>query len=78
MKRLLRDPRARVAPCGMMGRVTGTAVEGRARVVDDSTLVERAYAALNRKYGWQMSTTDLVSRLAGRYDNRAMLEIEFA
>jgi hypothetical protein len=40
------------------------------------SLVDRAYRALRRKYGWQMMLLDLFSRLAGKIDARALLELE--
>ena len=75
VKRLRRDPRVKVAPCGALGRVTGTWRAGRARIVDDAATEAAAYAALHSKYGWQMRLTDALSRLAGRIDGRAILEI---
>lgn len=76
VKRLRNDPRIRVAPCSARGRVRGAWSEGRAVRVEDPATVERAYTALHRKYGWQMRVADFVSRLTGRYDGRAILELE--
>lgn len=76
VRRLRRDPSLRVAPCTMMGRVTGPWREGRGRIVDDPATVARAYRALHRKYGWQMRIADFFSRLSGRFDARAILELE--
>jgi hypothetical protein len=76
VKRLRHSPRARVSACDARGRVRGPWHDAVARLVDDPRTVERAYVALRRKYGWQMRVTDLVSRLAGRLDKRAILEIE--
>jgi PPOX class probable F420-dependent enzyme len=76
VKRLRNDPRVRLAPCGVRGRVLGPWVEGKARVVGESDIELRAYEALRRKYGWQMRLVDLGSWLAGRIDGRAVLEIE--
>jgi hypothetical protein len=39
-------------------------------------LIDGAYQALLRKYGWQMRIANFVSRLAGRFDLRAILELE--
>lgn len=75
VRRLRRDPRVRVAACGVRGRVRGPWYDGRARVIEDAALIARAYAALAAKYGWQMSLVNGLSRLAGRIDKRAMLEI---
>jgi PPOX class probable F420-dependent enzyme len=76
VKRLRRDPRARIAACSVRGRVHGVWHEARARVVADAGQEQAAYAALRAKYGWQMRAVDFFSRLAGRIGNRAVLEVE--
>ena len=58
------------------GRLKGPWFPGRARRVDDPEVVEPAYAALRAKYGWQMALADFFSRLSGRIDGRAILELE--
>jgi len=76
VKRLRNSPKSAVASCDMRGGSTGEFVEARTVIVDDPALVERAYDAFRRKYGWQIRLTDFMSKLTGRYDKRAMLEIE--
>lgn len=76
VKRLRNDARARFAACGVRGRVHGDWHEARARVVEDPAREREAYAALRAKYGWRMRAVDFFSRLAGRIDARAVLEIE--
>jgi PPOX class probable F420-dependent enzyme len=76
VKRVRANPAIRVAPCGVRGRLKGPWIPGRARRVEDAAGVEAAYRALRRKYGFQMWLIDALSRLAGRYDRRAMLELE--
>ncbi len=76
VKRLRNNPRIRVAPCSVRGRVRGDWIKGTGRRVDEAAIVEGAYEALLRKYGWQMQLTNLLSRLAGRIDKRAILELE--
>ncbi len=76
VKRLSRNDRIRVAPCSVRGKVHGEWLEGRARVTEDSATIETAYDALQKKYRWQMTLTNLSSRLFGRIDGRAMLELE--
>ena len=76
VKRLRNSPRARVARCDVRGRLLGDWQDAQARVVSDAATVERAYAALHAKYGWQMWIGDVLSRLAGRYDRRAIIEID--
>jgi PPOX class probable F420-dependent enzyme len=75
VKRLRNDPRIRVAPCSARGAVRGDWIDGRARRLDEPEAIRRAYAALRRKYGWQMWLTDGVSRLSGRFRRRAILEL---
>ena len=75
VKRLRRDPHARVAACDMRGKVRGEWLEGTGRVLDDAEHVRRAHAALRQKYGWQMAMGDFFARIAGRIHKRAWLEI---
>jgi len=76
VKRLRNGPRARVAACNVRGKLRGDWIEARGRVVDDSSTERDAYAALRKKYGWQMTLVDFFSRLAGRIDGRAIVELE--
>jgi uncharacterized protein len=76
VKRLRNGPRARVAACNVMGRLRGDWIEASGRVVGDPQTERDAYAALRAKYGWQMTMVDFWSRLAGRIDARAIVEIE--
>ena len=76
VKRLRNDPRARVAACNVRGRVHGDWIEARGRVVDDPRTVRDAYDALRAKYGWQMTLVDFFSRVSGRIDGRAIVELE--
>lgn len=75
VKRLRRNPRIRLAPCNVRGALRGDWVEGSARVVDDAQTEARGYEALVRKYGLAMKIANLASRLAGRIEGRALLEI---
>jgi len=76
VKRLRNDERVRVAACNVRGRVHGDWLEGKGRRVQDAAGEARAYAALRRKYGWQMRITDFFSKLTGRIGGRAVLELE--
>jgi PPOX class probable F420-dependent enzyme len=76
VKRLRRNPRIKITTCDWRGNLDGGATwTGTARIVDDAAGVARAYEALDRKYGWQKWITDTLSKLTGRYDARAILEI---
>lgn len=75
VKRLRNDAHVRLAPCNVRGVLRGDWTEGSARIVDDAETEAIAYEALGRKYGWQMWLANFASRLAGRIDGRAVLEI---
>jgi uncharacterized protein len=76
VKRLRHSQRARVAPSDGRGRVRGEWRGATARIVTEARTIERARAALQAKYGWQMRVTNLLSRLTGRINHRAWLEIQ--
>ena len=76
VKRLRRASRARIAPCDARGYIHGVWRDVTARVVTDPAVIVQASAALRRKYGWQKTLADLFSRLTGRIQHRAWIEIE--
>jgi PPOX class probable F420-dependent enzyme len=76
VKRLRANPAIRIAPCGVRGALKGAWLPGKARRVEDAATVAAAYRALRHKYGLQMKLLDFFSRLAGRIDQRAILELE--
>ncbi len=78
VKRIRATQRVRLAACSFRGRVHGDWVDGAARIVREPELVARAYAALLDKYGWQMRIANFLSRLSGRFEKRAIIEIELA
>jgi hypothetical protein len=76
VKRLRRNPRIEITTCDWRGNLDGGPTwTGTGRIVEDAEGIARAYEALDRKYGWQKWLVDLLSRLTGRYDGRAILEI---
>ena len=76
-KRLRNASRVRLAPCDIRGNVTGGWRDTNARIVDDSGLKERAYAALRKKYGWQVALFTFGARLAGSLSKRVYIEVDF-
>jgi len=56
-------------------RILGEWREGTGRVVHDEAFQQRALAALQRKYGWQLSLAMLVYRWRGIYRDRVVLEL---
>jgi PPOX class probable F420-dependent enzyme len=76
VKRVRATGRVRFAPSSMNGRrILGEWREGTARLVQDAALQNRALAALQRKYRWQLSVAMLVYRLRGLYRDRVVLEL---
>lgn len=75
VKRIERNPRVRVAKCGMTGTLQGPWHDGACVLVTDPAHEERAYAALNAKYGWQMRLGTVMRSLFGGLDKRCVLEI---
>jgi PPOX class probable F420-dependent enzyme len=51
VRRIRRDPRARVFPCDPRGKPLGPGVEGTARILSGEEECEQAEAALDRHYG---------------------------
>jgi hypothetical protein len=80
VKRVRANGRARVAACDARGKLASPEVwaEARARLATDEATRARGFAALERKYGWQLAAVLLFSRLGGRYRDRAILELERA
>ena len=76
VKRIRANGRARVAACDVRGGLLGDWHDATARIVDDPAEIARGYAALRARYGWQMRLLDLLSKLSGRYDARAMIAVE--
>ena len=76
VKRLRHTSRARVAPSDARGRAKGASQPATAHLVTEPRMIERAHAALRAKYGWHMWSADLLSRLTGRLQRRAWIEID--
>jgi PPOX class probable F420-dependent enzyme len=77
-KRIRANGRARLAACNARGTLKRPEAwsEARARLVTGDAAMERGFAALRRKYGWQLQLGLLASRLSGRYRDRAIIELE--
>ena len=75
VKRIRNNGRARLAACNARGVVSGDWIDARGRVLSEPGEIDEAYRALRTKYSWQMRLGDFFSKLSGRYDRRALLEI---
>ncbi len=65
VKRIRNNPRVRVAPCDVRGKLKGDWVDAEARIADAATAT-RGHQLLNRKYGLLKKIGDLFSRLRKR------------
>lgn len=76
VKRIRANPQAKIAPCDVRGKLKGPWLKVRARIVEEPELVERAYAALRAKYGWQMGLLDFFSGLSGKKKQRVVIALQ--
>ncbi|WP_179131541.1 PPOX class F420-dependent oxidoreductase [Candidatus Entotheonella palauensis] len=65
VKRIRRNPRVRITPCTMRGKVTGQWVEAEAHIVD-GTAAQHGQTLLLQKYGWMKQVGNIFSRLMKR------------
>ena len=72
VRRLRRDPRARVFPCDPRGKPLGPGVDGTARILVDPADTEQAEAALDRHYG---RTRRVYEKLMAPRDGMVYLEV---
>lgn len=75
VKRIRRNPKVRVARCGMAGKLLGPWFDATCAIVTDPAHEARAYAALNEKYGWQMRLGTMLRSIFGGLEKRVILEL---
>lgn len=75
VKRLRNFADARVAPCTVTGTVTGDWIDAQAHLLDTPADQDIALKALHRKYGLQMLAADFFSRLTGKMQRRAYIQV---
>lgn len=75
VKRLRRNPKLRIAACGVRGALKGPWHQATARIVDDEREKQSAIQAIRDKYGWQMTLVDIGARLSGSKKNWKVLAI---
>lgn len=75
VKRLRRNPKLRIAECGVRGALKGPWHEATGHVVEDEGKKQSAIRAVRDKYGWQMTLVDIGARLGGTKKNWAVLAI---
>lgn len=75
VKRLRNFSEVQLAPCTVTGKSLGEASHGDAVLISDPEHVKHAHQQLIKKYGWQMRSLDLMSRLSGKYHQRVFIKI---
>ncbi|MGD8317399.1 MAG: PPOX class F420-dependent oxidoreductase [Myxococcales bacterium] len=78
VKRLRRNPKLRIARCGVRGALKGPWHDATATLVDDPHEKQAAIQAIRDKYGWQMTLVDLGARLGGSKKNWAVIAIRLS
>ena len=76
VKRLRNNSQAQLAVCDVRGKLLGEWCDATASIVTDESTIQNALKALRKKYGWQMWMADVGSKLTGKFDKRAYLQIE--
>ncbi len=76
VKRLRRNPRIRIAKCGVRGTLKGPWHDGTARLVEDKAGQKAILDALHRKYGWQMKLADWGARIGRTKKNWAFIAVD--
>ncbi len=76
-KRLRNSSRARIAPCDIRGKVLGEWRDTTARIINNPEHIAGAYAALRKKYGWQVALFSFGARIAGTFKQRVYIEVDF-
>ncbi len=73
VKRVRNNPKVRIAPCDMRGKLKGEWVDATAHLVAESEETKRAHDLLDKKYGWMKKIGNLFSRFRER--ERAVIAI---
>ena len=73
VKRIRSNPRVRIAPCDMRGKLKGDWVEARARILDAQEAAH-GHRLLDRKYGLMKKAGNLFSKIMSR--DRVVIAIQ--
>lgn len=66
VKRVRNNPKVRIAPCDIRGKLKGEWVDGEARIVPNEGEAATAHKLLEKKYGWMKKIGSIWSRLRNR------------
>jgi PPOX class probable F420-dependent enzyme len=73
IKRLRNSSRCQIAPCTMLGKLTGDVCDSEAFLVTDKEGEQRGHRALKNKYGWKMLLLDSGAWMGGRIKQRTYI-----
>jgi PPOX class probable F420-dependent enzyme len=77
VKRIDRNPKARVAACSASGKVHGPWFDATARIVPASDdLAKRGYEGLQKRYGFQYSLLTIGAKISGSIKRRTIIAID--
>ena len=75
VKRLTNSSRCQIAPCTMLGKVTGSWHDSEAVLLTTPADCKKAHKSLHNKYGWQMRMLDAGAWVGGKINQRSFLRI---
>lgn len=76
IKRLRNSGKSCLTPCTVTGTPVGKTTLTKSRLLSNPEEIKNALDALNKKYGWQMRTTNFFSRVTGKYNKRTYIEVK--
>lgn len=76
VKRIRNGANCQIAPCTMTGSPTGDWQDSTAYIMDDASEIQKAHAALKKKYGFQMLLLDGGARISGKIHQRSFIKIK--
>jgi len=76
IKRLKNFKDVTVAPCTVLGKPLGEALNGQAEILDSEKAIATAHSALIKQYGWTMRMLDIGSFLTGKINKRKFIRIK--
>ena len=76
IKRLKNFKDVTVAPCTVLGKPLGEALNGQAEILNSEKAIATAHSALIKQYGWTMRMLDIGSFLTGKINKRKFIRIK--
>ena len=77
IKRIRHTERVTLAACTMSGKVTGTEIEGRARILSEPEEIMAAKAAMSKKYGLTRSIYYFILNSIGSFRRKPQIDLAY-